>query len=48
LSDIYPGAGHTIFPIRSLSRREDHLFFEGFSAPVLDEDYWHYVEENPE
>jgi len=48
LSNIYKDARDKIFSIRDLSEREDYLLFEDFSAPVLDENYWHYVEEDPE
>jgi len=48
LSKIYKDARDKIFSIRDLAEREDYLLFEDFSAPVLDENYWHYVEEDPE
>jgi protein-tyrosine-phosphatase len=48
LSKIYKNAREKIFSIRDLAEREDYLLFEDFSAPVLDENYWHYVEEDPE
>ena len=48
LSNIYKDARDKIFSISDLSEREDYLFFEDFSVPILDENYWHYVEEDPE
>jgi protein-tyrosine-phosphatase len=48
LAGIYEDARNRIFSIRELSGREDYLLFEDFSAPALDENYWHYVEEDPE
>lgn len=47
LAAIYEDARNRIFSIRELSEREDYLFFEDFSAPALDENYWHQVEEEP-
>lgn len=48
ISSLYKEARNKVFTIRDLSKRDDYLFFEDFSAVPLNDNYWHYVEEDPE
>jgi len=48
ISTLYREARNKIFTIRYLSKMDDYLFFEDFSTVPLNDNYWHYCEEDPE
>ncbi|UCE55102.1 MAG: hypothetical protein JSV31_06595 [Desulfobacterales bacterium] len=45
---LYKKAQKKVFTIRDLSKKDDYLFFEDFSVPPFNENFWHYVEEDPQ
>ena len=48
ISGLYREARNKTFTIRDLSKRDDYLFFEDFSAIPFNDNFWHYCEEDPE
>jgi protein-tyrosine-phosphatase len=48
LARLYPKARDKIFTTREMSRWEEYLIFEDFTAVPMDHTFWDYVEENPE
>ena len=47
LCDLYKEASEKIVSIRELSEKQGYLVSEDFSALPLDQNYWHYAEEEP-
>jgi protein-tyrosine-phosphatase len=45
---LYKEAQNKVFTIRDLAKRDDYLFFEDISIPSYNDNFWHYVEEDPQ
>ena len=48
LTDLFPEARNKIFTLREMSECEEPFFFEDFNAPPLNDNYWNFIEEDPE
>ncbi len=48
LTDLFSKARNKTFTLREISECDETLFFEDFNALPLNDNYWHFVEEDPE
>ena len=48
MRDLFHEAQNKIFTLREMSGWDEYLIFEDFYAPTLNNNYWHFVEEDPE
>ena len=48
LTHLFPEDQDKIFTLRDMSEWHGYFFVEDFAPPPLNENYWHFVEEDPE
>ena len=44
---FFPEAEGKVFTLREISKWDEYVIFEDYNAPPLNDNYWHFVEEDP-